>query len=372
MPAVCVTFAAFKSFFWIANLKMGNTMRIKTLPVLIVLAGTALQAQAMDDRLYVVPSANYTFADNDRQSDDGWGGGVALGKPINPNWNMELALSGNSLGYKTGSGDYDLKGLGVDAVYLFNREADLTPYGVLGAGLLRTDIPGSDGTGLMANAGLGIMKRLNDTIALRADARYRWDGNAANAFNRSSFGDVIVSVGLNIALGEKARPAPRPEPAVAQVAAEPAAAPMPMPAPMPQPAVQPAAVVPPLKTPQAAQLEQARHGDTVIILEGVNFEFDSARLRPDAVVILDEASSVLERRSDISVDVIGHTCSIGTEKYNQGLSERRAKSVYDYFINKGISADRLTTRGFGETKPAFSNATREGRAKNRRVELYVK
>ncbi len=363
-------------------------MRIKTLSVFIALAGTALQAHAMDDRLYVVPSANYTFADSDRQSDDGWGGGVALGKPINPNWNMELALSGSSLDYKTGGGDYDLKGLGVDAVYLFDRNADLTPYGVLGAGLLRTDIPGSDGTGLMANAGLGVMKRLSDNIALRADARYRWDGNAANALNRSSFGDVIVSVGLSIALGEQARPAARPEPVVAQVAPEPVPAPEPKPAPeskpapmpepkpapmpAPEPAAQPAAVVPALKTPQAAQLEQARHGDTVIILEGVNFEFDSARLRPDAIVILDEASGVLARRSDISVDVIGHTCSIGTEKYNQGLSERRAKSVYDYFIKKGIAADRLTTQGFGETKPAFSNATREGRAKNRRVELYVK
>lgn len=217
------------------------------------------------------------------------------------------------------------------------------------------------------------MKRLSDNIALRVDARYRWDGNATNAFNESNFGDVIVSVGLNIALGEKARPAPKPMPEpVAQLAPEPAPSPAPIAAPAPEPVVQPAPVAAALTTRQATQLDQAKPGDVVTILEGVNFEFDSARLRPDAIVILDEASTVLERRSDISVDVIGHTCSIGTEKYNQSLSERRAKSVYDYFVNKGIAADRLTTQGFGETKPAFSNATREGRAKNRRVELYVK
>jgi len=145
-----------------------------------------------------------------------------------------------------------------------------------------------------------------------------------------------------------------------------------MPEPAPAPVAQPEPAAPALKTPQAQQLDQAKSGDVVVILEGVNFEFDSARLRPDAITILDEAVTVLNRRKDISVDVVGHTDSTGTKQYNQGLSERRAKSVYDYFVNKGIAADRLTTKGYGETKPIASNATREGRAKNRRVELVVK
>jgi OOP family OmpA-OmpF porin len=140
--------------------------------------------------------------------------------------------------------------------------------------------------------------------------------------------------------------------------------------PPPEPA--PAPAPPAYTTPQANELNDAKSGDTVVLLEGVNFEFDSARLRPDAIVILDEAVTVLNQRSDISVDVVGHTCNIGTEAYNQGLSERRAKAVYDYFVDKGIAADRLTTQGYGETRPAHSNDTREGRAKNRRVELRVK
>ena len=340
-------------------------MRIKTLPVLIALAATALQAQAADDRLYVAPSVNYTFSDSDRRADDGWGGGVAIGKPITEHLNMELALTGSSLDLKNGSGSYDLWGLGVDALYLLNRDAGFTPYGVLGIGALYTEIPGKHDTGMMGNIGLGVMKRLTDNISLRADARYRMDGNATNAFNANHFGDAIVSVGLNIALGQKTQPAPKPEP-VAQPA------PAPAPEPVAAPVAQPAPTEPALKTPQAMQLEQAKSGDTVVILEGVNFEFDSARLRPDATPILDEAVTVLSRRKDISVDVVGHTDSTGTKQYNQGLSERRAKAVYDYFVSKGIAADRLTSRGEGETKPAFSNATREGRAKNRRVELVVK
>jgi len=344
-------------------------MRIKPLSVLTALAGTALQAHAADDRLYVAPTLNYTFSDNDRHADDGWGGGLALGKPITEHLNMELSLTGSSLDYKTGSGKYDLWGLGVDALYLFNRDADFTPYGVVGLGALYTDIPGKHDTGLMGNIGLGIMKRLTDNISLRADARYRMDGNSTKAFGANDFGDAIISVGLNFALGQKAQPMPKPEPAPAPVA-EPAPAPMPEPA--PAPVAQPEPAAPALKTPQAQQLDQAKSGDVVVILEGVNFAFDSARLRPDAITILDEAVTVLNRRKDISVDVVGHTDSTGTKQYNQGLSERRAKSVYDYFVNKGIAADRLTTKGYGETKPIASNATREGRAKNRRVELVVK
>ncbi|MDP1532076.1 MAG: hypothetical protein Q8L92_00690, partial [Rubrivivax sp.] len=89
-------------------------MRIKTLPILIALAGTALQAHAMDDRLYLAPTLNYTFSDSDRRADDGLGLGISLGKPITPNLNMELSLTGSSLDFKTGSGQYDLIGLGVD------------------------------------------------------------------------------------------------------------------------------------------------------------------------------------------------------------------------------------------------------------------
>ena len=338
-------------------------MRIQTLPVLIALVGTALQAQAADDRLYVAPTVNYTFSDSDRRADDGWGGGVALGKPITEHLNLELGLTGSSLDIKSGSGSYDLWGLGVDALYLLNRDADFTPYGVVGIGALYTGIPGKHDTGLMGNVGLGVMKRLTDNISLRADARYRMDGNATNAFNANHFGDTILSVGLNIALGQKAQPAPKPEPV-----AQPAPAPEPVAAPL-APA---APAEPALKTRQGQQLDKAQSGDTVVLLEGVNFEFDSARLRPEALPILDEAVTVLNRRKDISVDVVGHTDSTGTKKYNQALSERRAKSVYDYFVSKGIAANRLTAKGYGETKPAYSNATREGRAKNRRVELVVK
>jgi OOP family OmpA-OmpF porin len=338
-------------------------MPIKTLSALVALglATAALQAHGMDDRLYLAPTLNYTFADSDRNADDGWGGSLGLGKPVNPNWNVELSLSGSVLDRDAG-GRYKLWGLGVDGLYFFDRNPGFAPYGVVGLGALRTSIPGQHDTGAMANAGLGFLTQLTDNVALRADARYRWDDNSTDAFNQSHFGDWLVNVGVNIALGPKPQPAPPPQPAP-----EPVAQPAPVTPPQPAPEA-----APEFKTRQGAELNGAQSGDVVVILEGVNFEFDSATLRPTAIEILDEAVTVLKRRNDIKVDIVGHTCNIGTDIYNQGLSERRAQSVYDYLVSHGIVAERLTTRGMGETQPAHSNDTREGRAKNRRVEMQVK
>ena len=78
---------------------------------------------------------------------------------------------------------------------------------------------------------------------------------------------------------------------------------------------------------------------------------------------------------DIDVEIIiatGHTDSIGTDAYNQKLSERRATSVKEYMVSKGVSAAKITTLGKGETQPVATNKTKEGRAKNRRVDIEFK
>jgi outer membrane protein OmpA-like peptidoglycan-associated protein len=107
-----------------------------------------------------------------------------------------------------------------------------------------------------------------------------------------------------------------------------------------------------------------------IVLRGVNFDFDKSNIRPDAAVILDEAVRILSGSSS-PVSIEGHTDWIGTDAYNQGLSERRANAVQAYLIEHGVDASRLSTSGYGESRPIASNDTREGRALNRRVELHV-
>jgi len=101
----------------------------------------------------------------------------------------------------------------------------------------------------------------------------------------------------------------------------------------------------------------------------VLFDFNSAEIKPEAYPMLDEASDILKENPELNVEIDGHTDSIGPADYNMKLSERRANIVMEYFISKGIDANRLTIKGFGSTKPAASNDTQEGRAKNRRVEL---
>jgi OOP family OmpA-OmpF porin len=105
----------------------------------------------------------------------------------------------------------------------------------------------------------------------------------------------------------------------------------------------------------------------VFRFEGVNFDFDRATIRPEGRVKLDSAVTILRNRSDIRVELQGHTDSIGPDEYNQGLSERRAAAVKQYLVDKGINASRIETRGFGESQPAASNETAEGRFQNRRV-----
>jgi OOP family OmpA-OmpF porin len=108
------------------------------------------------------------------------------------------------------------------------------------------------------------------------------------------------------------------------------------------------------------------------IIENILFDFDKAIIKAKYYPDLDEIVRVLNENPDLSVEVQGHTCWIGTKRYNQKLSERRAKAVVEYFKKKGIDPSRISWKGYGETKPAFPNTEREGRIKNRRVELQPK
>jgi outer membrane protein OmpA-like peptidoglycan-associated protein len=104
---------------------------------------------------------------------------------------------------------------------------------------------------------------------------------------------------------------------------------------------------------------------------GVLFDSGKADLRPEAGRELDSLVNFLVKYPEVVLGISGHTDDIGTDESNQELSERRAKSVQDYLEIKGIRADHLRARGFGETRPIADNTTEEGRQANRRVECIV-
>ena len=106
-------------------------------------------------------------------------------------------------------------------------------------------------------------------------------------------------------------------------------------------------------------------------LSSISFDFDSATIRADAYPELNSIVTILRKNPAMRVTLEGHTDSIGSERYNLGLSQRRARSVMNYLVRKNISASRLSAVGFGESRPIASNATEAGRAANRRVDLNI-
>jgi outer membrane protein OmpA-like peptidoglycan-associated protein len=129
----------------------------------------------------------------------------------------------------------------------------------------------------------------------------------------------------------------------------------------PPPAAQPPAPPPP---PPASPAPHEK-----IILRGVHFAFNSAVLRDADKPVLDEAVATLKANPGVKIAVNGYCDAIGSFAYNLRLSQRRADAVATYLEQQGIPADRLVAQGFGKTHFVASNATAEGRAQNRRVEL---
>jgi len=109
----------------------------------------------------------------------------------------------------------------------------------------------------------------------------------------------------------------------------------------------------------------------VVLNADTFFDFDKDTLKPEGRQVLDQVAAQVDTLNLETLIAVGHTDSIGSEQYNQGLSERRANSVKNYLVGKGISSDRIYTEGKGESSPVASNATREGRAQNRRVEIEI-
>jgi len=107
------------------------------------------------------------------------------------------------------------------------------------------------------------------------------------------------------------------------------------------------------------------------VLEGVNFKSDSAELTGDGIFALDQAATKLSQCEELNISISAHTDSVGSETYNQGLSERRAQSVLDNLTSRGISRSRMDAQAYGESQPIDTNATPEGRLRNRRVEVIA-
>jgi outer membrane protein OmpA-like peptidoglycan-associated protein len=111
--------------------------------------------------------------------------------------------------------------------------------------------------------------------------------------------------------------------------------------------------------------------NAVISLNNIFFDFDKVTLKAESFPELNRIVKLMGERATMQVEIAGHADATGDENYNMGLSRRRAESVKKYLTDKGVSESRVATTFFGEGKPLESNATKEGRRKNRRVEFKI-
>ena len=106
-------------------------------------------------------------------------------------------------------------------------------------------------------------------------------------------------------------------------------------------------------------------------MEGINFDTDKATIKGGSKPVIDEAVEVMKKFPKLRVRITGHTDSIGPYRHNVDLSRRRSKSVKRYMVSKGIEERRIETAGLGPDQPIDTNDTKDGRAKNRRIEFTI-
>lgn len=210
--------------------------------------------------------------------------------------------------------------------------------------------------------GIGVMLpiRLGDRVSIIPDLKATALSGAAFPEGVKKLGfNLSATVGLQIALGKikkKAAPAP-------------AVVPVPVPEPKEEPAPEP--VKEPEPKPVEVVVKEKEEQINRSLEEVVLFETNSYKISKEASVILDDAVKFLKEYPATSAYVEGHTDSTGGDKLNMDLSINRAKAVADYLIDNGIDASRVSSEGFGKTKPVTTNKTKEGRAQNRRVEIHI-
>jgi len=338
---------------------------------LVLCSGSVLADGAQPWHLsYDIGGANL---DSDRDTRDGdiWNS-FSFGYFFNNHWSLDFE-------YDWFEGDYEnynvvVPGATYDKWKLSNwgligryyiTENDWRPFLLAGLGrekhrsVLDTDYATS------ISLGAGLAGQLAKHWSVRAQVMWRQDQDGTSLAPRSHFRDFYYSLGLSFDFGGVDEPPPAPPPP-----------PPAQPAPPPNPDLDGDGVPNerdkcPNTRPGAVVDLDGCEVEAVISLDNVHFDFDKATLRPEGFVILDKAAALLQQHERVVVEVAGHTDSIGTEAYNQGLSERRATTVKDYLVSKGIKASRMTVKGYGEAQPVASNDTEEGRAMNRRVELIV-
>lgn len=285
------------------------------------------RAAAAEGQFYLSPGLQWIESSNSMNRAADTGLTLGVGYDFTDRLSGEVNYFNLSPKFKRGGGEMDFDQWRADVVYDLN--ARLGAFDTFVAtGLGHNEFSADEET--VWDLGVGVVYKINDVISWRTAVRHFL------SFDRSK-SDIGVDTGFVLRFGE--RPAP--------VVAAPAPAPAPTPAPTPPP---------------APRQEVAR----IDLL--VNFDFDRSVVKPEYMDEIEQLANFMRQYPDVVAELEGHTDSVGTDAYNQGLSERRANAVRQVLIDRfNIPAARISTVGFGESRPVATNDTDAGRAQNRRV-----
>lgn len=387
---------------------MGRSVFLRVLIVLGIFCVAATAANAGE--MYITPAVAHTDDDKDRLVDDSIGGGqISVGWVLS-DWVSIEGMGGYS--WLSGVDDLKISEASLNLLISLPPDTHLSPYLLGGIGIMNTDSKAMDAeNSALVNVGVGLMYRFGDSpVSLRLEYRARFE-----TANTLTFDDRITSLGLQFAFGREEPTAPTPPverdgdadgvpdsrdecpntPAGQRVDARGCPRDSDGDGVTDDQDQCPNTVRGAPVDARGCELDSdndrvvnrldncpnTRAGARVdvkgceirevIELPGVNFETNSDRLLPGTEQILADAAATLVMNQDLVVEVAGHTDSAGSAEYNEGLSERRANTVRDYLVSRGVNPGNLTAKGHGEAEPVADNATAEGRARNRRVELRI-
>jgi OOP family OmpA-OmpF porin len=330
--------------------------------------GLAAAVHAEEPLPYVGGQATYFIGDSDRDGDDGWGGRAFFGLPLSSVINLELGLFG--YGYE---GDFigtdEGKGATLDFMVPLT-DGRVRPFLLMGGGWIQEDIGTQDDDTWLLNAGAGLLVGLTQDVFLRGDARYVGVFDEKLIPGVDGLNDWHLNLGLQVYFGREEAPPPA---ACTDSDGDGVCDDADLCPGTPAGTVVDAKGCPVIEKKQEAVSKK---------FEDVHFAFDKSDLDAKNQALLDETSATISSMAtqypDLKVEVSGHTDWIGTDGYNQGLSERRANTVKSYLVRKGVSASSISTYAYGESKPIAPNANPdgsdnpEGRALNRRAEVEAK
>lgn len=357
-------------------LKVGGLL---TLVAILCLAGFA-QAGQREGAFSVSPMVGYHVFEGDQNTEDDLFAGFSLGYNVSKRWAAEVEVRYTATETDlSGVPDEDIEvwAFAMNALYHFNPDGPFVPYLSAGFGGMYFDVDGyDDDSDYMMNWGAGAKYFISDDTALRLDLRHVLDYHSDREWDRTSGDDLdhnfLASAGLYWQFGGPALPPPAPldsdgdgipdlrdkcpdTPLGVMVDAVGCPPVEKTPPPPPPPVVE-------QPTPQVTK---------EIITFNLQFGFDKHDITDEMIPVLEQAKLILDEDPTATFLVLGHTCSIGSDSYNQKLSERRAASVKNWLVSKGITEERLEAIGYGESQPKYDNGIEESRKLNRRVEIMT-